>query len=144
MKCLVTSAQPHWRAQTVQRTDRSTTIRFVSLQAASARTASGRVAGVRTAAARTAGIRLLNAARYQGLAANTRSYLAVRGWRKIAIGDAPSVRQTSLILYPPSRRATAKRLAAQFGFAIASRPEGSELVMLIGRDATRPKRHASG
>ena len=64
--------------------------------------------------------------------------------RKIEIGDAPSVRQTSLILYPPSRRATAKRLAAQFGFAIASRPEGSELVMLIGRDATRPKRHTSG
>ena len=141
---LVTTTRPQWRAQTVQRTDRSTTIRFVSLQTASARTASGRMTGVRTAGVRTTGIRLLNAARYRGLAANTRSYLAVRGWRRLEIGDAPSVRQTSLILYPPSRRATAKRLAAQFGFAIASRPEGSELVMLIGRDATRPKRHTSG
>ena len=141
---LVTTTRPQWRAQTVQRTDRSTTIRFVSLQTASARTASGRMTGVRTAGVRPAGIRLLNAARYRGLAANTRSYLAVRGWRRLEIGDAPSVRQTSLILYPPSRRATAKRLAAQFGFAIASRPEGSELVMLIGRDATRPKRHTSG
>ena len=136
---LVTSGRPQWRAQTVQRSDRSTTIRFVPL-----RTASARANAVRTASMRTGGVRLLNAARYKGLAANTRSYLAVRGWRRIEIGDAPQVRQTSLILYPPSRRVTAKRLAAQFGFAIASRPEGTELVMLIGRDATRSRRHASG
>lgn len=136
---LVTTGRPQWRAQMVQRTDRSTTIRFVPL-----RTASARANAVRTAGMRTGGVRLLNAARYKGIAANTRSYLAVRGWRKIEIGDAPLVRQTSLILYPPSRRATAKRLAAQFGFAIASRPEGTELVMLIGRDATRPRRYAAG
>ncbi|MEO6255881.1 MAG: tetratricopeptide repeat protein [Sphingomicrobium sp.] len=125
---LVNSGRPQWRAQMVQRSERSTTIRFVPL---------------RTASVQTAGVRLLNAARYQGLAANTRSFLAVRGWRKIEIGDAAKVRQTSLILYPPSRRGTAKRLAAQFGFAIASRPEGTDLVMLIGRDATKSRRYAS-
>jgi len=125
---LVTTGRPQWRAQLVKASERSTTIRFVPL---------------RTASVRTTGMRLLNAARYKGLAANTRRYLAVRGWREIAIGDAAKVRQTSLILYPPSRRGTAQRLAGQFGFAIARRPEGSELVMLIGRDATRPKRHGS-
>jgi hypothetical protein len=122
---LVTTGRPQWRAQLVQRTERSTTIRFVPL---------------RTASARPTGVRLLNAARSQGLAANTRKYLAGRGWQQIAIGDAPKVRQNSIILYPPSRRGTAQRLAAQFGFAIARRPEGSELVMLIGRDATRSTR----
>lgn len=127
---LVTTGRPQWRAQLVQRSERSTTIRFVPL---------------RTASARPSGMKLLNAARSQGLAANTRKYLAGRGWQQIAIGDAPKVRQNSIILYPPSRRGTAQRLAAQFGFAIARRPEGSELVMLIGRDATRFMRvRASG
>ena len=102
---LVTTGRPQWRAHLVQRTERSTTIRFVPL---------------RTASARPTGVRLLNAARSQGLAANTRKYLAGRGWQQIAIGDAPKVRQNSIILYPPSRRGTAQRLAAQFGFAIAS------------------------
>ena len=129
---LRTSGRPQWRATTVQRSDRSTSIRFVPLRDPS----------VRTASLRMAGVRLLNAARYQGIAANTRSILALRGWKRIEIGNAARVRQTSLILYPPSRRATAKRLAAQFGFAMASRPEGSELVMLIGRDASRLKRRS--
>ena len=119
---LVTTGKPHWRSQVVGRTAQSTTIRYVPL---------------RTAQVRTVQIRLLNAARHQGLAARTRSLLANRGWRQLAIGDATRVRRTSLILYPPNRRATAERLARQFGFPIAKRASGSEFVMLLGRDATR-------
>lgn len=119
---LVTTGKPQWRSQVVGRTTQSTTIRYVPL---------------RTAGVRLAQIRLLNAARHRGLAARTRSILASRGWRQLVIGDATGVRTTSLILYPPNRRSTAKRLAKQFGFPIEKRASGTELVMLIGQDATR-------
>lgn len=122
---LLTSKRPQWRAQMVSRSDRSTTVRFVPL---------------RTAGLRMPGVRLLNAARHQSLAALTRSYLAGRGWRQIAIGDAPQMRNRSVILYPRSRRATAQRLAAQFGFAIVMRSSGTDVVMLLGRDAARKAR----
>lgn len=119
---LVTTGRPQWRSKIVARTAQSTTIRYVPL---------------RKAEARPVQIRLLNAARQQGLAARTRAVLAQRGWRKLAIGDANRVRQTSLILYPANRRSMALRLSAQFGFPIAKRASGTELVMLIGRDATK-------
>jgi|GEM_PF-2380710 len=119
---LVTTGKPQWRSQVVGRTAQSTTIRYVPL---------------RTAQARPVQIRLLNAARHQGLAARTRNLLADRGWRRMAIGDANRVRQTSLILYPPNRRGTAVRLGAQFGIPIAKRASGNEFVMLIGRDLAK-------
>jgi hypothetical protein len=119
---LVTTGKPQWRSKVVGRTAQSTTIRYVPL---------------RTAQVRMVQIRLLNAARHQGLAARTRRLLANRGWRQLSIGDATRVRRTSLILYPPNRRATAERLAKQFGFPIAKRASGNEFVMLLGRDATR-------
>ncbi|MEO5972746.1 MAG: LytR C-terminal domain-containing protein [Sphingomicrobium sp.] len=126
---LVTTPRPQWRAQTVKRTATSTTLRFVPL---------------RSAAAAPPRVRLLNAARHHQLASNTRAFLAGRGWRQIAIGDAPKVRQTSLILYPAARRATAERLAAQFGFAIARRASGSEIVLLLGRDSVSRTRVKAG
>ena len=119
---LVTTGKPQWRSQVVGRTALSTTIRYVPL---------------RTAQVRPVQIRLLNAARHQGLAARTRNLLADRGWRRMAIGDANRVRQTSLILYPPNRRGTAVRLGAQFGIPIAKRASGNEFVMLIGRDLAK-------
>jgi hypothetical protein len=122
---LLTSPLPQWRSQLVNRSVHSTTIRFVPL---------------RTAQVRMPGVRLLNAARHQGLAARTRSYLTDRGWRQIAIGDAGQVRDRSIILYPRARRATAQRLAAQFGFAIARRASGTDVVMLLGRDAAKNAR----
>ena len=122
---LMTSKPPQWRAQMVSRSDRSTTVRFVPL---------------RTAEFRMPGVRLLNAARHHSLAALTRSYLTGRGWRQIAIGDARQIRDRSIIFYPRARRATAQRLAAQFGFAIAMRSTGTDVVMLLGRDAVRPAR----
>ncbi len=119
---LVTTGRPQWRSKLVSRTAQSATIRYVPL---------------RTAQARPVQIRLLNAARHQGLAARTRNLLADRGWRQLAIGDANQVRRTSLILYPPNRRETAVRLGAQFGIPIAKRASGNEFVMLIGRDLAK-------
>ena len=118
---LITTGRPQWRSKVVGRTAQSTTIRYVPL---------------RTAQSRPVQLRLLNAARYQGLAARTRRLLATRGWRQLAIGDATRVRRTSLILYPPNRRSTAESLARQFGFPIATRAGGDEFVILLGRDAT--------
>ena len=119
---LVTTGRPQWRSTIVARTAHTTTVRYVPL---------------RTASAQPIRIRLLNAARYQGLAARTRKLLAQRGWRQLAIGDARRVRQTSLILYPAHRRATAVRLGRQFGIPIAKRASGGEFVMLLGRDAAK-------
>jgi hypothetical protein len=117
---LITTGGPQWRPRVVSRTAQSTTIRFVPL---------------RQAAMRPVKIRLLNAARHEGLAARTRRLLAQRGWRQLAIGNARRVRQSSLVLYPAHKRALAKRLAAQFGIAIAKHPSGTDLVVLLGRDA---------
>jgi hypothetical protein len=109
-----------WRAKVVARTAQATTVRWVPLREASARP----------------NIRLLNAARHQGLAARTRNYLLDRGWRKIAIGDASEIRATSVVYYPAHRQATARSLAAQFGFRATQATKGNELIVLLGRDAT--------
>jgi hypothetical protein len=119
---LITAGGPQWRPKVVSRTAQSTTVRFVPLRSASA-------GPVR--------IRLLNAARYEGLAARTRRLLAQRGWRQLAIGNARRVRQSSLVLYPAHQRALAKRLAAQFGIALAKNASGTDVVVLLGRDSTR-------
>jgi hypothetical protein len=62
--------------------------------------------------------------------------LASRGWRDIRIGDAPRVRQASLILYPRARRAAAERLSAEIRFPMQERAAGREIVVLLGRDST--------
>lgn len=125
---LVTSHQPQFAVRMVERTQRSTTLRFLPLKAA--------------VASRPGPIRLLNAARYPKLAANAREMLAERGWRGLAIGDAPSVRRTSLILYPQAHRATAERLAAQFGYSVDRRVSGNAIVVLLGRDAVGQRARA--
>jgi len=118
---LITYQGPtNWRPKVVARTAQATTVRWVPLRQASARP----------------NIRLLNAARHQGLAARTRNYLLDRGWRKIAIGDASEIRATSVVYYPAHRQATARSLAAQFGFRATQATKGNELVVLLGRDAT--------
>ena len=57
----------------------------------------------------------------------------------LEIGDAPAVRAKTVVLYPAFRRATAQRLAAQFGFAELKPFNGSEIVVLLGRDAAAMK-----
>lgn len=82
-----------------------------------------------------AAVLVLNAAREAGLAARTRAALMQRGWRRIVIGDAPRVREKSLVIYPSGRRAEAERLAK--GAERLQLQPGSEprIVVLLGRDA---------
>ncbi|HEX6072786.1 MAG TPA: LytR C-terminal domain-containing protein [Sphingomicrobium sp.] len=124
---LVTSDQPRWKTELVHRTALSTTVRFVPL----------------APAPRFAGVRLLNAARHQGLAARTRLVLNRKGWDGVRIGDADRVRQRSLVLYSPATAGVAKRLAAEFGFGIAKDPRPGPLTVLLGRDAIGRARSAS-
>ena len=116
---LLTGSGPVWRGQVVARTPQKLTVRWVPLATAAARPT----------------IRLLNAARWQGLAARNRSYLLDRGWRKIGIGDAPLVRERSLVLYPAAHAVIGKRLAAQFGCRAEPVKGADEFLVLLGRDA---------
>jgi len=81
-------------------------------------------------------VRLLNAARTEGLAARTRVYLAGQGWRRLAIGNAPAPLARSVILYPAARRPAAERLGRQLGVTSLRPNRGPEIVMLLGRDVT--------
>jgi len=115
---LITRSGPVWTAQLIDQSRQSATFRWVEIRPVA---------------------RLLNAARVEGLAARTREKLAARGWTKLAIGDAPAVRSKTLVLYPEYQRAVAHRLAAQFGFTHLQSFSGSEIVVLLGRDAASPK-----
>ena len=129
---LITKGPIQWEGHTVVRTARSTTIRFAPKLASRPATS--------TQPATT--VTLLNAARVQGLAARTRQYLASRGFRGTAIGNAPVVRQQSVILYLAADRVRAERIAAQFGFALQRQanpasPAARGMTILLGRDAAR-------
>jgi hypothetical protein len=113
---LITRSEPVWTAELVKHSDRSATVRFVPVRPVA---------------------RLLNAARRQGLAARTRARLAGHGWSPILIGDAPAVREKTLVLYPSAQLPKAKQLAAEFGFTNMRRFEGAGIVVLLGRDAAR-------
>jgi hypothetical protein len=120
---LLTTTAPVWRAKVVAATPQKLTVRWVSLNTASARP----------------NIRLLNAARTQGLAARNREYLLDRGWRKIEIADASDVRDRSLVLYPAARAAVGRSLAAQFGFRAQATTTSDVFVVFLGRDAAALK-----
>ena len=114
---LVTSGRSLWKPQIVSRTLASTTVRWVPLRGS----------------ATPPNVQVLNAARRQGLAASARSVLVDRGWRRIAIGNASDQRETSIVLYPKSRAALGRSLAAQFGIG-SQLSEGEVLVLVLGRD----------
>ena len=113
---LVTRPEPRWEAKTIARTATQTTIQFDRKVAPA--------------------VTLLNAARVQGLAARTRAYLTRRGFAAARIGDAPTVRRQSAIVFSGADTRRAERLAAQFGFALERR-EGAKpgVTILLGRDA---------
>jgi len=79
-------------------------------------------------------VQVLNAARKQGIAGSARTVLLNRGWRRIDVGDAPTTRQTSVVLYSRNRTKLGKSLAAQFGVA-ARMVERDVLVLVLGRDS---------
>ncbi len=116
---LVTTDKPIWKAPPmVQTAAVSTGVRWVALANAPARP----------------NVQILNAARSQGLAASARTVLSNRGWRKIAIADAPATQHSSVVLYPQSQAALGRRLAAQFGVA-ARMMKRNAVVLILGRDA---------
>ena len=116
---LLTGGGPVWRGQVVAQTPQKLTIRWVPV----------------TTATLKPNIRLLNAARIQGLAARNRSYLLDRGWRKIEIGDAVETRERSVVLYPAMRPMLGRSLAAQFGFRAQPTDSSEVFVVVLGRDA---------
>jgi Flp pilus assembly protein TadD len=79
-------------------------------------------------------VRLLNAARREGLAARHRQQLAGAGWRSVAIGNAPHVRLSSLILYPTGQRSEARRLADRLRIDELRSEARSDILVLLGRD----------
>ena len=86
-------------------------------------------------ASRQPKIRLLNAARSQGLAAHNRAVLARAGLSKAEIGDASSVRSRSVVYYGPDAAALGRKLATLLNCAaVPGRREGVVTVFL-GRDA---------
>jgi tetratricopeptide (TPR) repeat protein len=80
-------------------------------------------------------VRILNAARSQGLAARSRGTLFDRGWRKIAIGNAREVRLHSVVFYSASRVKIARSLAAHFRCKAVKVQGTAAVVVLLGRDA---------
>lgn len=118
---LVTTGKTLWRSpEGVRTATASATVRWVALNSLRDRP----------------NVRILNAARSQGLAASARTVLVDRGWRKIAVGDAPAVVGKSVVLYPKGREELGRRLARQFGVS-AQMAERDDVVLLLGRDSIR-------
>ena len=114
---LITTSTPIWRQPSNRRPTAETAVAWVRLMPTPPGT----------------NVQILNAARKQGLAASARSVLADRGWRKIAVGDAPTPQHLSVVLYPASQTRIGRSLAAQFG--IGSRVvKGKAVVLILGRD----------
>lgn len=80
-------------------------------------------------------IRLLNAARSQGLAAHNRTVLARAGWAKAEIGDASSVRQRSIVYFAPGNEGLGRKLAALLQCAALPGKREGVVTVYLGRDA---------
>jgi hypothetical protein len=117
---LVTTGKPIWRAAGNVQMASTAGVRWVALDASRDRP----------------NVRILNAARSQGLAASARTVLFDRGWRKIAVGDAPAALRKSVVLYPKGREQLGRRLARQFGVS-AQMAERDDVVLILGRDSVR-------
>jgi hypothetical protein len=80
-------------------------------------------------------VRLLNAARREGLAGRSAGQLHNAGWRRLAIGNAPRVRAASLILYPAGRGSEARALGNRLHIAALRVARRSDILVLLGRDS---------
>lgn len=93
------------------------------------------VAAAEPRSVRSHRIEILNAARVHRLAARHRDAANKLGWSNVTVGDAPEVRATSVVIYPPSARFAAARLAAQMGIETRLDPAATHIKVLLGRDA---------
>ena len=80
-------------------------------------------------------LRILNAARVQGIAARTRGVLASKGVAGADIGDAPSRKQQSEILHSKADAVRAQKLAAKLPFKVTLLEREGPLTLLVGRNA---------
>lgn len=80
-------------------------------------------------------VRLLNAARRQGLAGRSAAQLKDAGWRRLAVGNASRVRAASLILYPAGRGGEARALASHLRITSLRAAARSDILVLLGRDS---------
>lgn len=115
---LVTTGRPLWRSPAAAQSLASNTVRWIPLGNASVKP----------------NVQVLNAARREGIARSARAVLLDRGWRRIQVADAPIVREKSVVLYPRSRPALGRSLAAQFGVS-AQASNVAFPTLLLGRDA---------
>ena len=120
---LVTTGKPLWASPSPSRMRASSAVAWLPLKNSG----------------QHADIRLLNAARSEGLAARTRKFLQERGWRDLRIGDAPKVRQESVVLYSAGQEATAHRLAAQFNCKAVRVQRAGAVIVLLGRKVASSK-----
>ncbi len=80
-------------------------------------------------------LRILNAARIEGIAARTRALLAAKGFKGIEIGNAPGRRMVTEIHFAPADRDRARGIASRLPYAVAMVERAGPLVLLLGRDA---------
>jgi hypothetical protein len=80
-------------------------------------------------------LRILNAARIQGIAARTRTLLASKGVTRADIGDAPARRKHSELRYSKSDSARAYALANKLPFKVMLVETDGPLTLLVGRNA---------
>lgn len=117
---LVTSAAPLWRP-----------VR----QGPAAVPSPARVARLEAVPGPVRTVRLLNAARRQGLAARSAARLQQAGWRRLAIGNAPQVRSASLILHPAGQGGAARALGTRLGIAAIRVAPRTDILVLLGQDS---------
>ena len=79
-------------------------------------------------------VRLLNAARIEGLAARRRVELRAAGWSQITIGDATRRRSVSVLLYPAGQHEAARKMANRLGIAAIRIAPRNDFLALLGRD----------
>jgi len=87
-------------------------------------------------ASREVNVRILNAAKVDGVALAARKMLMNRGWRRIEVGEHGAMEAKSIVFYPADRRRLGKSLAAQFG--IPSRQSNAPVMtVVLGSDLAR-------
>ncbi|WP_206367566.1 LytR C-terminal domain-containing protein [Sphingomonas sp. HDW15A] len=80
-------------------------------------------------------MRILNAARVQGIAARTRNLLAAKGIGQADIGNAPARREKSELHYSKLDAERARALARKLPFKVMLVERSGPLTLLVGRNA---------
>lgn len=80
-------------------------------------------------------LRILNAARVQGIAAGTRTLLREKGIQRAEIGNFAERKERSELRFAKADRTQAEAIAARLPFKVTMIERAGPLVLLLGRDA---------